>query len=362
MRLLRRAAVVLGAVAVLAVGALFALGRAYNVGPLAPGAPRSWLYVAVVRSDEDDSAKEIEVIDTESGARRVFDARMRATDVALSLDRRTLLVGAANGRVLALDAISGTEFREYVVSVPGTVHRIVPFSAERILVVAGHERASGVALLDLVSGAELDRTELSLIRPGRSTLTADRRGLLVPAVDRTSSRNADVLLRLGIDPLRIDRALDVVELSRAIAQASPGALALGDGGMIVASALAGQVSLFPIDPRGGRRDLVDLLPKPGGRPLPFRGVDLQTDLALGPDGSTLHVCFGTATVGVRYRVPLAAFSAERVADECGRFARGPDGTLYLGVRGRSELRVADPTSGAVLRTLPLTGLAWRLAN
>src|SRR5436853_185046 len=70
-------------VIVVTVG-LYALGRAANVGPFAPGVPTSWLFAAISRSGEVGDAREIEVIDLATGDRQLFTLDDRALDIALS--------------------------------------------------------------------------------------------------------------------------------------------------------------------------------------------------------------------------------------------------------------------------------------
>src|SRR5918995_1245328 len=98
--LMRRVLLAAGVLAIVLVAA-----RAIGLGTRA--APESQLYVAISRSDDETAAREIEVIDTASGERSLFDVGTKITALALAPDRRTLYVGADDGRLLLIDPTNG---------------------------------------------------------------------------------------------------------------------------------------------------------------------------------------------------------------------------------------------------------------
>jgi hypothetical protein len=346
---MRRLAIGLTALAAVAVAVLVGLGLGLGVGPLAPGAPASWLYVAVVRNDEAEGAREIDVIDVETGERRHFALDAQANDIALSRDRRTLYVGSTTGRVLEVDAVRGTPLGQILVSVPGDVRRLLPLAdGRRLAVVVGTAREAGISIVDLATGREGEKLSLGTVVPGRPIL--DRDGMLLPA----SGPGGDLMLRLNLDPLALRESVSVAP-TLSITRSPPTAAWIGPN-LVVASPFTAVVAVLAEGDVRRRRDLALAPVSP-----PRRAQDLQADVAVAADGSRAHLCLGTATSAARYVVSPEALQPERVGAECGRFAVGRD-ELYLGVRGTAELLVLDVSSGAVRRRLPLTGLAWRIAS
>lgn len=347
---MRRAALAAGALGVVLLGALVGLGRGLGVGPLAPGAPGSWLYVAVIRNDEDDGSREIEIVDVESGERRRFEIEARATDIALSRDRRTLYVGSTNGRVLELDSIRGTVLGQIAVSAPGEIRRLLPLpDGRRLLVVTGTSRDAALALVDLSTGNESERLLLRETVAGRPLLNGA--AVLLPA----AASGADQLLEIELEPMRVMRTTHVVAAASAF-RSPPVAAFAPNGRVVVSSPSAGAVAMIDPVESGARLDRSLERPAPGR----FGSGQLQGDLVIAADG-TIHVCLGVVDSAARYTFGTD-LRPVRVGSECGRFVRLADGRLYLGVRGRPELALLDGTTGGVLRTMPLTGLAWRLAN
>jgi hypothetical protein len=347
---MRRAAFAAGALA-LALGAgLFGLGRVLGVGPLAPGAPQSWLYVAVIRNDDDEGSRDVEIVDVQTGERRRFEFEARATEIALSRDRRTLYVGSTNGRVLEVDSIRGAVLGEIVVSAPGEVRRLLPLpDGRRLLVVTGTSRDAALALVDLTTGNETQRLLLREVIAGKPLL---RGGVvLLPA----AAGSADQLIEVELDSLGVRRTTHIVSAPSAFRSPPVAALA-PDGAVVVSSPTTGTVALLAAEESGARRDTSVDRPSPLGR-----AGSAQGDLMVTADG-TVHVCLGVMDSASRYTLSMDELKPVRVGSECGRFVGLADGTLYLGIRGRPELAVLDAATGAVRRTMPLTGLAWRLTN
>ncbi len=345
-------AAAIGAVVLVAAG-IVVLGRVYALGPLAPGAPPSWVYVAIARS-EDGASREIEVIDVAGGGRQVFSVDRRVFDLALSPDRRSLYLGSQDGVIVELDAVRGVFLRELRVSAPGDVLRLLPLpDGRRLAALTLQTLDSSLSLVDLGSGRETGRVELGRRIVGRFVTSGDR--LLVPAGDRGGT---DSLLELTLDPLRLDRETMLFSSSRGVLQTSaPTAARTKDGVVAVLSPFSLRIAVLTAGDVMQRRD-VDL----GAIFFAARPTGFQGDVDFSTDGAVLHVCLGGNILGERYRVPLPEAVPARSGSECGGFVHAADGTLYLGVRAKPELRIIDGRSGETRRVLPLAGIPVRLGG
>ena len=100
----------LGLIALLLISA--GLSYELRLGPLAPAvAAHSKVFVAFSRSLDPADARAIEIIDLDTGERSVFDVGDGPiTALALSRDRRSLYVAIGSGKVLLLDATTGSRF------------------------------------------------------------------------------------------------------------------------------------------------------------------------------------------------------------------------------------------------------------
>lgn len=343
----------LAAVAALIVaGAGLATARSLGLGPFGRAAPASWLYVAVSRNDDETDAREIEVVDTATGERSLFDVGTRISTLAVSPDRRTLFVGALDGRVLLLDATSGAKYAE--LRARSTPAHVLALGGERLAVVSGVPNIAGlVAVFDLARKQELAAVQMP--GPvGRPALSEGR--LLVPVIDG----GANDLYELTVDPLGVSAQRLITRITGRIAFGVPQA-ALRDRGE------AAYLSQYDSSVAGARLFLDVRLPTNVvvgvQRPFderPVRGLsEVLTSFASAPDGS-LHVCVGNANLAARYRV--FGFRPERVGDECGTFARAIDGSLALAVRGRPQLATIDAATGRLLRTFPLPGIPTQVTN
>ena len=346
---------------VLAGAGLFAVGRLLGVGPFALGAPSSWLYLAVARGGPEGEARAIEVIDAATGERRIFELDERAFDLALSPDRRTLYAGSAGGRILELDATRGTPLGDLRLSTSGEVRRLVALpDGRRLVAVSAVALESIVTVVDLASRRETGSLELGLRIAGRPLVRGAE--LLLPTADRAG---IDTLLTVSLEPLRVreEARLSGSEETRLFTvQTAPAQVALRpDGAVVVLSPFRLRISVLGREGES-RRD-VDLSRLYfAGRTPTTLGLGFDGDLELSLDGSAIHACVGSGVRAERYRLGFADLEPQRVGGECGRLQHGVDGTIYLAVRGRPELKLVDPSTGAVRRTLPLTGYPQRLVN
>ncbi|HET8569784.1 MAG TPA: hypothetical protein VFM93_12470, partial [Candidatus Limnocylindria bacterium] len=179
------------AVLVVAATAAVVGARALGLGGGRP-APESRLYVAISRSDDETAAREIEVIDTGSGERTLFDVGIRISALALSPDRRTLYVGTDDGRVLLYDPNSGGFIAEIRTR---RLASLLPVGDELYGVSSARDGSAAVRI-DLRARKEAAATPL----PGLAGRPAYAAGsLYVPYVDGT--RNA--LARLSAPSLEV---------------------------------------------------------------------------------------------------------------------------------------------------------------
>jgi hypothetical protein len=343
-------------VAVLIVaGLLYGIGRVAGVGPFAPGVPASWLFLAISRGGEEGDAREIEVIDLVTGERPpLFPLDDRAFDLALSRDRRTLYVGTTNARVFELDAQRGVFLGEIKLAGGGDVRRllVLPDGGRLLAVVAGATDASA-ALVDLGARRETGRLSLGNRIIGQSVAGRD-------VVLATSDRGrVEQLLTLDLDPLRVrdELILSSLDVPSAPRTAAPSLRLARDGSIVALSPFALRLTAVAIG--SGERRSADI-PTSGIRAgAPFPGFD--ADLTLANGDAVVHFCVGTSQRAERFVAPRETLRGERVGTECGRYASLRDGSVYLAVRGKPELRELDPTTGVSRRTLALAGFAQRVA-
>src|SRR4030088_79070 len=105
----RRPLIAFGVIVLLLAAA--AIAYLVGLGPLAPPtASAAVVFVVVSRRTDEADAREIEAIDLTVGTRQLFDAGGRITAMALSADRRSLYVGLDGGKVVLLDATTGSRF------------------------------------------------------------------------------------------------------------------------------------------------------------------------------------------------------------------------------------------------------------
>ncbi|OLC58093.1 MAG: hypothetical protein AUH85_01515 [Chloroflexi bacterium 13_1_40CM_4_68_4] len=353
---MRRLALTLALVTVVVIvvtAGLYALGRAAGVGPFAPGVPTSWIFTAISRSGEDGDAREIEVIDLATGERQLFSVDDRAFDIALSRDRRTLYVGTTNGRVFELDALHGTFLGEIKLGSGGEVRRIVILpDGQRILAVATGATDATASLIDLGVRREKARLQLGNRLIGKSIAGKD---VVLSSSDRQS---IEQLLTLDLDPLRVKAEVILSSLGPPLGPrtAAPSLELASDGSIVALSPFALRLSLLSASTDRRNADV----PFPAGRP-PLLVPGFDGDLVLTRGDGIIQFCVGTGARAERYVTSLETLQVVRVGAECGRYARLGDGTIYLAVRAKPELRELDPVSGQLRRTLALAGFPQRVA-
>lgn len=354
MSTLRTIAIVVVVVVAVLAGALFALGRTLGVGPFALGAPMSWVYLAISRSGEDGDARDVEVIDLASGSRQIFSLDDRAFDVALSRDRRTFYVGSTNGRIFELDALRGSVLGEIKLATSGEVRRLLVLpNGSQLVAVTTLVLDASASLVDLDLRRERATLPLGNRLVGRSVTRPD------PLLSVAERGTTEQLLTLSLDPFRVrEETLLSSAPIRGIPRTAAATLATAPDGSIVAlSPFSLRIVVLP--PSLGERRGADL-PSSGQSGI-FVVPGLDGDVAVSPDGRVLHLCAGTGQRASRFRAAWDTLELVAVGTECGRFARLSDGSLYLAVRGRPELRQLDPATGQVKRTLALAGYPQRVA-
>lgn len=357
---MRAAAPILAVTAVallLVLGALFALGRAVGVGPFAPGAPASWVYVAISRQAPESDARDIEVLDFATGERQIFALEgVRIFDLALSRDRRTLYVGSTNGTILELDARRGAVLGEIRLDSSGEVRRLLVATSARLVAVTLQGVESTAKLVDLGTRREIASLALGTRLVGPSLARAD---VLLSVSDRATTEQ---LLTLGLDPFRVrEEVLLVSSAARAARTAAAALAAAPDGSVVALSPFSLRLAVLSgtLAERRGTDVRTTIGTSSGGVTVLGPGAD--GDVAVSADGRVVQLCVGTAQRAERFIADWDSLGTVRVGTECGRYARLADGALYLAVRGRAELKELDPLTGAVKRTLDLAGYAQRVA-
>jgi hypothetical protein len=348
---MRRPLIVLGAVGllVMAVGAAYVLG----VGPLAPPvAARSVVFVAISRSTDEADAREIEAVDLDAGTRELFDAGGRITAMALSADRRSLYVGLDGGKVVLLDATTGSQFG--VVDLGGpTVVSLVPTADGRTLfAVAVTNIQSSVVPIDLLTKKAADPIAIGATAAGQAVIRGD--AVIVPFGDPRALQVAfiDVGSRALTSRLALPRGTLAPAAAFQIDGARTGIVAF-DSGLIGGGA---SMRLYALADPLHWKDVALQAPFPQGLGRQQLGIGLQA--VAGRDG-TIHVCT-TAGTGARRYVVNADLKGTLVGTDCGPLAGGDQ--VFMAKRDPATLMVLDGTSGRALRTLPLAGVPARLVH
>lgn len=335
------AAVVLLAVA---VGAAVAVG----VGPFARGAAGSVVYVAISRSTDEADAREIEAIDLVAGTRELFDAGGRITALAVSPDRRSLYVAVDSGRIVFLDATTGTRFGDVDLRGP-TVTSLVPTPDGRTLYA--------------ITVTNIQSTVVPIDLDGRNAGDP----IVLPAIAGSAVLRGDTLIIPVSDPRSIQ-----VEFVSASTRRMTNRLTLPRGSVAVPVALPlsdVQTAIVGFDPTGGGGGTVRVylvadalhwedvaLPAPFGI-APARGQ--AAVFAAASAARAVHVCIPAGANSRRYLVtPDRKFVV--AGSECGPMVGGAE--ILMVRRDPAQLLVLDPTTGKVTRTLPLAGVPARLTR
>ena len=341
--------IVLGVVVILLI--VVAIASALGVGPLVPPtAARSVVFVAISRSTDEADAREIEAIDLTAGTRELFDAGGRITAMALSADRRSLYVGLDGGKVVLLDATTGSQFG--AVDLGGqTVVSLTPTADGRTLfVVAVTNIQSSVVPIDLATKKATDAITLPATA-GPAVIRGD--ALLVPFGDPRTLQVAfiGVNTRAVISRLALTRGTVVAPTAFRISDAQTG-IAAFDGGL--AGGAVGLRVYSVTDPLHWTDVALQApLPQGLGRQQIFIGLQ-----AVASAEGTIHICttFGSA---VR-RYVVTGSTGTGVGSDCGPLAGGDP--VLMAKRDPAQLLVLDAKTGKTVRTLPLAGVPARVVH
>ncbi len=347
---MRRVMLVAVVLAVVVLGLVLG-ARSVELG--ARAVPESRLYVAISRSDDETAAREIEVIDTASGERSLFDVGARITALTLSNDRRTLYVGTEDGRLLLVEPTSGATYAAIPTRRASWI--LAPPGRDEVILVGSDPSGFSVTRVDVVNRREVKSVLFSGAVAGRPAISGGE--LLIPyVVPRENS--------LGRH--------DLVSLDRKVAsqvRRITGRLALGlpqvhltSGGSAAYlsqwdSSLAAVVLLTGVADEPTARELLLGVTSPGNDRL-LRGLlEVQSSITSATDGA-LHICVGNADFAARY---VVGAEQRMVGSECGQLARVAD-RVYLAVRGKPRIAVIDATSGRIVRDLLLPGIPVFVAS
>lgn len=344
----RRPLIALGVVLLLLVAG--AVTYALGIGPLAPPTvARSVVFVAISRSSDEADAREIEAIDLAAGTRDLFDAGGRITAMALSVDRRSLYVALDGGKIVLLDATTGSQFGAIDLGGP-TVISLAPTTDGRTLfAVAVTNIQSSVVPIDLATKKTADPVTFAMTA-GVAVIRGDM--LIVPLADpqRLQVAFIDVTTRAVASRLTLPRGSLIPPAVFAISGTRTG-LVTFDPGLTG----GGGLRVYTITDPLHWSDLLLQAPFPQGQGRQI-GIGLQA--AATADG-TIHVCSTAGTTARRYVVSTDLRSTSAGTD-CGPLAGGDQ--LLMAKRDPAQLLVLDERSGKVIRTLPLAGVPARLAH
>jgi hypothetical protein len=318
------------------------LSYVFRVGPFAPAAAgRSTIFVAISRSLDPADAHEIDVINLDTGARDLFDVGDGPiTALALSRDRRSLYVGIRSGKVVLLDATTGTRFG--TVNLDGVpVASLVATEDDRTLFAFSATNTEAVvvpitlATKTAAAAIHLSPTAVPPIIRGEALVVAfrDAGGLELSYVDVVT---------------RVERS----RLTVPVHSLGPiAAFPIGDAGVGIAALdrtdpSSMQMRLFVVADPSHWRDVVVPVPDPRGQ---FGFAPLAR-----ADADVIHVCTAQGELARRYVITLADLAPTLVDGRCGLLSG--DAQLAMAVRDGSQLVVLDPRSGKSQRTLPLAGV------
>ena len=344
---------VLLAVAVLAIVLVAALMGVRAIGLGARAAPESRLYVAISRSDDETAAREIEVIDIASGERSLFDVGTRITALALAPDRRTLYVGADDGRLLLVDPTNGATYAQIFTRRASWI--LTPPGRDDVILVGADQGGISLTRVDVAGRREAKSVLITGAAPGRPSLRGS--DILLPYIvgkDNSLGLYDSVSLDRSVASLvsrvvgRQALGLPQVQLTP---QGSAAYLAQWDSSpaaVRLVTGVAGETK--------ARELLLGVTSPTDARPL--RGLlEIQSSLASAGDGM-LHVCVGNAEYAARY---LVGAEQRLVGSECGQLVRVID-RMYLAVRGKPRVAVIDAASGRIIRDLLLPGIPVFVAS
>lgn len=347
------------AIALLVLAAIVLLIGSRSFGPGTQPAPAARLYVAISRSDDESAAREIEVIDTASGERSLFDVGGRISALALAPDRKTLYVGLDDGLLLLVDPLSGVRYGEIRTR---RASWILPLGTTEIVLVGSSPTGGAIAKVDVPGRREVAVAEIDAL-PGQPVIRGAE--LLVPFVARNDTRARS----LGPNALAVYSTATLARSASSLVTSMTGRVALGHPiAHLAPSRGVAYLAQWDSGPAAARlfidvagetqpREVRVGVTTPGTE-RPLRGLSaVQSSLASTPDG-VLHACTGSAEIAARY---VVTETARVVGNECGQLVRVAE-RMYLAVRGKPRVAVIDASSGRSLRDLLLPGIPVLVAG
>jgi hypothetical protein len=323
-----------------------------GVGPLAPPtAPRSVVFVAISRSTDETDAHEIEAIDLDAGTRGLFDAGGKITALALSADRRSLYVALDGGRVVLLDATTGSQFGAIDLGGPAVVSLAPTPDGRTLFAIAVTNIQSAVVPIDLATKKALDPITFPMTA-GAAIIRGDT--LLVPLGDTQRLQVAfiDVGARTLTSRLVLPRGSLIAPAAFQVSGTQTGIVgfdaALGGG--------ATALRLYLVTDQLHWSEVALQAPFPQGLSRGQIGIGLQGAATM---EGTIHVCSVAGSAGRRF-VVSPDLKATSAGTECGPLAGGD--RILMAKRDPAQLLVLDGKTGRTSRTLPLAGVPARLAH
>ena len=341
---MRRTLTAVGVIALLLIAGIGAY--VLGIGPLAPRtAARSVVFVAISRSADEADAHEIEAIDLAAGTRDLFDVGDRVTALALSTDRRSLYVALEGGKIVLLDATTGSQFGAIDLGGPTVVSLAATADGRTLFAVAVTNLSSSVIPIDLSTWKPADPLSFTATA-GPAIIRGD--ALIVPLGDSRGLQVAfiDVNTRTVTSRLTLPRGSLVPPAAFPISGARTGIVAFdsGQGGGV-------GLRVYTVTDPLHWSELSLQVPFPQG---PTRQIGIGLQAAATADG-TIHVC----TTARRYVIGTDLKSAS-VGIDCGPLAGGDQ--ILMATRAPAQLRVLDDKTGKTVRTLPLAGVPARLVH
>jgi outer membrane protein assembly factor BamB len=340
----------------IAVGAIVlvisaaAVAFVLGLGPLTrPAAASSVVFVAISRSSDESDAHEIEAIDLDAGTRQLFDAGDRITALALSADRRSLYAGLDGGKIVMLDATTGTQFGRVDLGGPNIVSLVPTSDGKTLFAVTVTNLRSTVVPVDLATKKAADPIVFPATA-GAAVIRGDV--LIVPFGDAQRL----VIAFIGVNTrtvslLPLPRGSLLAPVAFRISDARTG-IAAYDGGL---GAGATGLRVYVVTDQLHWTDVSLQAPFPQGQNRQI-GIGLQAVAAA--DG-TVHICSIGGTVARRYVVGTDLRSMS-VGTDCGPLSGGD--RILMASRDPAQLLVLDGDTGKTLRTLPLAGVPARLVQ
>ena len=271
--------------------------------------------------------------------------------MALSPDRRSLYVGLDGGRIVLLDATTGSRFGAVDLGGPTIVSLVPTADGHTLFAIAVTNIQSSVVPIDLATKKAGDAITLSLTA-GAAVIRGS--ALVVPASDPRALQVTfiDVNTRAVTSRLMLPRGSLVAPAAFAIGGARTGVVAF-DGGLGVG---ATGLRLYLVDDPLHWSDIALQAPFPQGLGRGQIFIGLQA--AAAGDG-TIHVCVAAGSAARRYRIGID-LKATSAGTDCGPLAGGD--AILMAKRDPAQLLVLDELTGKTTRALPLAGVPARLVH